>query len=279
MTGLLHADLTYTLRGIAFSVHNELRSGHEEAVYETAMAYAFEDAGVPFQEQPVYHIEYRGQQVGEYRPDFAVGGGQVLIDLKATPQVQPFHKAQMISYLAVTHAELGLIMNFGAQAMQIERIPNFLAHRQVEANPPPIPEDGKLLYPELCHRTLDALAQVHHTLGIGFLHQVYRRAARVELAARYIETCLSEGIAAFIQRACYQDDANAIVAGREQTTTGNRRHANDPCIGHRAPALGNECHWRPTWADRQLLRNKTRSPVCAAGVKMLRLQRMQTGNG
>lgn len=187
MTELLHADLTYTLRGIAFSVHNELRGGHEEAVYETALAYAFEDAGVPYQEQPVYHIEYRGQQVGEYRPDFAVGGGRVLIDLKAAPQVQPFHKAQMISYLAVTHAELGLIMNFGAQAMQIERIPNFLAHRQVEANPPPIPEDGKLLYPELCHRTLDALAQVHHTLGIGFLHQVYRRAARVELAARYIE--------------------------------------------------------------------------------------------
>jgi GxxExxY protein len=187
MTDLLHADLTYMLRGVAFSVHNELRGGHEEAVYEAALAYAFEDAGVSFQEQPVYRIDYRGQQVGEYRPDFAVGGGKVLIDLKVAPQIEPLHKAQMISYLAVTHAELGLIMNFGAAAMLIERIPNFLAQRQVEANPPPMPESDKLLYAELCHRTLDALAQVHRTLGIGFLHQVYRRAARIELAACDIE--------------------------------------------------------------------------------------------
>ena len=48
MTKLLHADLTYKLRGLAFRVHRELCGGHEERVYDTAYALALEAARIPF---------------------------------------------------------------------------------------------------------------------------------------------------------------------------------------------------------------------------------------
>jgi len=186
MTELLHAELTYQLRGLGFRIHNELRGGHEEAVYETALAYAMAAADIPFVQQPVFRIDYRNQQVGEYRPDFLVNERKVLLELKAAPVIEALHKAQAISYLAVTGADLGLIMNFGAPSMQFERIPNFLGQRVMEVGTSPISGGDDLLYPDLCNGVVNAMMHVHSSLGPGFLHQVYRRAARIELEYRMI---------------------------------------------------------------------------------------------
>lgn len=180
MANLLHNELTYYLRGVGFQIHNALRGGHDEIDYENALVYALETDGVSFLRQPIYRIDYRDQQVGEYRPDLVLAEGKVIAELKAVASIEALHKAQGISYLAVTKAELALIMNFGNVAMQYERLPNFLREhlRQNKEIRPPV----DLLYPELTKTILDALFIVHRTLGPGFLHQVYRRATRIELA-------------------------------------------------------------------------------------------------
>lgn len=154
--------------------------GHPEAPYETAVAAGLEADHVPYLRQHTYFIYYRNQQIGQYRPDFTLANGAVQLDLKATPQITSLHKAQLLSYLAVTNAELGFIMNFGARSMQYERLPNFLSSRQ--RSPIQRPLDPTLLYSELTKRVLDALYTVHFTLGTGFWHKVYRRATRIELA-------------------------------------------------------------------------------------------------
>jgi len=184
MTKLLHADLTYRLRGIGFQIHNELGPGHNEADYETALEYGMVSESIPFLRQPVYQINYRGHQVGEYRPDMVLADGAVILDLKATAKIEPLHQAQVLSYLAVTNAQLGLIMNFGAASLQVERFPNFLANRQPQQNLVTPPIDG--LYPELTRRLLDSLFTVQRSVGPGFLHQIYRRATRIELSHNQI---------------------------------------------------------------------------------------------
>jgi len=186
MTKLLHADLTYRLRGAGFHVHNALGSGHDEADYEKALVYALECEQIPFQQQPTYRVEYRGQQVGEYRPDLMFANGAVLLDLKARPAIEPVHQAQVISYLAVTHAELGLVMNFGASLLEVERLPNFLAGRPRLSAEVDLPSE--ILYPELARRILGGLATVYSGLGPGFLHQVYRRAMRIELSHLHLNS-------------------------------------------------------------------------------------------
>ena len=184
MTKLVHADLTYALRGIGFRVHNALGPGHKEEDYEKATAWALQSDGIPFLQQPVYRIDYKDWQIGEYRPDFIIGNKAVLADLKATSAIEALHKAQVLSYLRVTDVELGLIMNFGGAAMQFERLPNFLRDRKAVRRPVCAP--AGILYPELPNGTIDALSEVHYTLGPGFLHQVYRRATRRELMLRNV---------------------------------------------------------------------------------------------
>ncbi|MEZ4867370.1 MAG: GxxExxY protein [Caldilineaceae bacterium] len=180
MTNLLHADLTYYLRGVGFQIQNAIGSGHTEADYEQALVYQLAADGVPFLRQPRYEVYYRDKRIGEYYPDLTLAGGALQVDLKATPAITKQHKAQMISYLAVTGAELGLVMNFGAASMQYERLPNFVEQRQRSASPSR-PLAG-LLYPELTTRVLTALHTVYFALGPGYLHQIYRRAVRIELA-------------------------------------------------------------------------------------------------
>jgi len=184
MTKLLHADLTYALRGIGFRVHNALGPGHKEEDYETATAWALRDDGMSFLQQPVYRVAYKEWQIGEYRPDFVIGNNAVLVDLKATSTIEALHKAQVLSYLRVTNADLGLLMNFGGAAMQFERLPNFLRDRKAVRRKTPAPTG--IIEPELTNTMLDALVEVHYTLGPGFLHQVYRRATRRELMLRNV---------------------------------------------------------------------------------------------
>lgn len=184
MTKLVQADLTYALRGIGFRVHNALGPGHREEDYEKATVWALQSDTLPFLQQPVYRIDYKKWQIGEYRPDFMIGDKAVLVDLKATSAIEALHKAQVLSYLRVTDAELGLIMNFGGASMQFERLPNFLRDRKAVRSQARTPVG--ILYPDLTNAMIDALSEVHYTLGPGFLHQVYRRAARRELILRNV---------------------------------------------------------------------------------------------
>lgn len=181
MTHLLHGELTYYLRGLGFRIHKKLGGGHPESNYEAAMVAGLEADHMAFRHQPTYYVYYRNQQVGAYRPDFTLADGALQLDLKATPLILPLHKAQLLSYLAVTQAELGLIMNFGAGSMQYDRLPNFLAGRARVAVPTIMP-NKHLLHFDLTRHVLDTLYAVHSALGPGFLHQIYRRATYIELA-------------------------------------------------------------------------------------------------
>ena len=179
MAHLLHKELTYYLRGLGFRIHNVLGCGHPEKYYESALLTELEVDRISFLHQQTYFIYYRKQQIGQYRPDFPLADGAVQLDLKATPEITSHHKAQLLSYLAVTNAELGFIMNFGARSMQYDRLPNFLSSRQ--RSPMQRPLDPKLLHVDLTKQVLDSLYTVHFTLGPGFWHKVYRRATRIEL--------------------------------------------------------------------------------------------------
>lgn len=176
---LLHEELTYYLRGVAFRVHSELKGGHEEAMYEKAYIWALDKDGVAFRQQPVYTMEYEGHQVGTYRPDLVIDPDKLLIDFKSTPEIIGLHKAQMISYLTVTDIDLGLIMNFGASSMEFARLPKYTQDRSPFEWEPQLAIDGP--YPELRDAIVRSLHKVHYGLGAGFLSQIYRRATYIEL--------------------------------------------------------------------------------------------------
>jgi GxxExxY protein len=113
-----------------------------------------------------------------------LAAGRVLVDFKVAPQIEARHRAQLLSHLAVTGAERGVILNFGADALQMERLPHFPEKHKPLVWQPAIPND--ILFPALTNRVVETLYIVQHELGPGFLHPIYRRATGVELALQEI---------------------------------------------------------------------------------------------
>jgi GxxExxY protein len=181
MTKLLYADLAYAIRGVLMQVHNALGPGLPEAFYDEAAGIGFQEMGIACERQKSFYVYYEDIQVGHYIPDAVFAGDKVLLDYKVENDITPLHKAQVISYLKVTDADLGLVANFGAASLQVERLPNFLRDKQprFEWQPRPLPDD--MLYPDLAVRLFRCLHKVHFALGPGFFHRVYRRATTVEL--------------------------------------------------------------------------------------------------
>jgi GxxExxY protein len=187
MTKLIYSDLTYIVRGACYDVCNELRHlDLSEAGWENALAIALQDRDVPVQRQVEYALRHKGYRIGRFFVDVLVDG-KLLLELKAGAELRPIDKAQVITYLKVTGLKLGMLVNFGGEELEIERIPNFISERS--ASPSLVSVDqpsDRWLYPELTGTLRAILYEVHNELGPGFMHMHYRRASQIELRLRDI---------------------------------------------------------------------------------------------
>jgi GxxExxY protein len=78
MAEILFKELSFAIIGAAMEVHNHLGPAFLEAVYQNALAYELALRGIPFEEQKVLPVYYKGQLVGEYKADFVVDGKIIL---------------------------------------------------------------------------------------------------------------------------------------------------------------------------------------------------------
>ena len=114
-------ELTDAILGAAVEVHKVLGVGFLEGVYENALVLEFEHRGIPFERQHRVSIEYRNEKVGEHRLDLLVFD-EVVVELKAVSELLEVHRATLRSYLRATRKRIGLLLNFGAHPLQINRI-------------------------------------------------------------------------------------------------------------------------------------------------------------
>ena len=181
MVKLLHPELSYKVRGVLLDVYNVLGPMLKEVYYRDAIVLGLEKRGIACVPEKRFEVYYEAERVGLYYVDVWVDGGKILLELKVASAIESIHKAQAISYLKVTDADLAIVVNYGSSSLDDERLPNFLRDRQPEFvwHPQPVARD--LLYPDLVNAVQRACYRVHFGLGPGFLHQVYRRATLIEL--------------------------------------------------------------------------------------------------
>jgi GxxExxY protein len=187
MSKLIHEDLTYTIRGVLFDVHNQLGPMLPEDFYQQAVEIGLAAKGIDCKREKPFEVYYRQQRVGLYYVDHWLESGKIILELKVAPQILPLHQAQAISYLKVTNADLAIVVNFGAKSLEDKRLPNYLRDKQVDFQWESRLPDTDLPYPELTNRLLEVCHRVHFELGPGFLHQIYRRATMVELQHQQIK--------------------------------------------------------------------------------------------
>ena len=121
MPKILYKDLSYKTVGAAMEVHRILGAGFLEAVYEAALAHELTLRQVPFERQMHLPVTYKEQPVGNYVADLVVDD-KIILELKAISHIHDAHRAQAHHYLAATGLRLVIILNFGAESLEHERV-------------------------------------------------------------------------------------------------------------------------------------------------------------
>ncbi|OGV67826.1 MAG: GxxExxY protein [Lentisphaerae bacterium RIFOXYA12_FULL_48_11] len=98
--------------GAAIEVHRLKGPGLLEEIYQKCMMREFELRSIPAESQVIVPVEYKGLIFDQpLRLDIYVGQC-LIVELKAVESVLPVHKAQLLSYMKLMDAPLGLLINF-----------------------------------------------------------------------------------------------------------------------------------------------------------------------
>lgn len=121
MAEIIYKDLSYAIVGAAMEVHRILGPGYLEAVYQAALAHELTLRGIRFEQFKKLPVYYKGVLVGDYEADFVVED-KIILELKAVSAFHPKHEAQALNYLTATGFRLAILLNFGAESLQHQRV-------------------------------------------------------------------------------------------------------------------------------------------------------------
>lgn len=118
-----HAEISEKIIGAAFEVHRNLGCGFPEYIYQRALAYELERAGLHFLREVEREIYYKDlfEPIGKRRVDFIVED-KILIEIKALSAVDALYIAQVLNYLKVFKLDVGLLINFGERSLVFNRL-------------------------------------------------------------------------------------------------------------------------------------------------------------
>ena len=111
-------ELINTIADCAKKVRSVLTPGFEEKVYKNAMFIELRDSGISVETEIPFKVYYKNQIVGDYRADM-IAERQVIIELKAVNALLPIHEVQLVNYLSATGIDDGMLINFGADRLEI----------------------------------------------------------------------------------------------------------------------------------------------------------------
>jgi len=113
-------DLEHLVRnviGCCLAVHRELGPGLLEGIYPRAVALELGIRGIKFVAEKSVPVFYRGTLLCHQRIDLFVDE-RLVLEIKAVERLHPIHVAQVISYLRVTRARIGLLINFNVPILK-----------------------------------------------------------------------------------------------------------------------------------------------------------------
>jgi GxxExxY protein len=118
---LLFRDEVFQIVGCAIEVLNTIGHGLIEKPYENALVVEFGLRKVPYQQQPLFDVLYKGHKVGLFIPDL-IAFDAVVVDTKVIEQITDHERGLMLNYLRITKLRVGVVLNFKHAKLQWERI-------------------------------------------------------------------------------------------------------------------------------------------------------------
>ena len=102
-------------------VHNRLGYGFLEKVYENALMVLLKREGVQAKQQAPISVYFEGELVGDYYADILVEE-EIILELKSSERIIDAYRAQTLNYLKAINLRLAIILNFGKEKLEYERI-------------------------------------------------------------------------------------------------------------------------------------------------------------
>ncbi|MGZ3845899.1 MAG: GxxExxY protein, partial [Flavisolibacter sp.] len=105
MVELKFGEITESIIGAAFKVHNALGCGFQEVIYQRALELELRLIPLDYVREFEMPIFYLDQQIGTRRVDFFVEN-KISVELKALTRLEDVHLAQAINYLEAYNLEI-----------------------------------------------------------------------------------------------------------------------------------------------------------------------------
>ena len=118
---IIYKDLSYKLIGLAMRVHSGLGHGFLEKVYERALMILLRGENIESAQQAPITVTFEGEAVGDYYADILVEN-KVILEIKSAEKIIDAHRAQALHYLKATGLRLAIILNFGKEKLEYERM-------------------------------------------------------------------------------------------------------------------------------------------------------------
>ncbi len=118
----MYKEESYKIISKCMEVHNNLGAGFLEIVYKDALEYEFSKAGIPYQREKLYTVQYKDIILPhKFFADFVIFD-KIILEIKAVSGISDQFIAQAINYLKVSGNRLALIVNFGELSLKYKRI-------------------------------------------------------------------------------------------------------------------------------------------------------------
>jgi GxxExxY protein len=113
-------DLVYQVNGAAIEVHKSIGPGLLECVYHQCLKKELELCNINFASELSIPLNYKGYELdSKLRCDLFIEKALV-VELKSVTEFSPIYEAQVLSYMNLLSAPIGLLINFNVKNIYYE---------------------------------------------------------------------------------------------------------------------------------------------------------------
>ena len=111
-------EINELIIGCSYRIYNKMGFGFPESVYRNCLLLELQKMDLRTEARYPVKTYYEGQLVGKFVADVLVEK-KIIVQIKSVNKIMPVSEQQLISYLAATGVETGLIINFGENKIDI----------------------------------------------------------------------------------------------------------------------------------------------------------------
>lgn len=108
-------DLVYQVNGAAIEVHKSIGPGLLESVYHQCLKKELELRKINYSSELLLPLKYKGHELeSKLRCDLFIENNLV-VEIKSVNEINPIFEAQLLTYMNLLNAPIGLLINFNVK--------------------------------------------------------------------------------------------------------------------------------------------------------------------